>query len=606
MSERIHVLDETTANKIAAGEVIERPASVVKELVENSIDAGSTRIEVEVEEGGLLLIRVTDNGHGMSRRDAQLCLARHATSKIQFAEDLNVVTTLGFRGEAIPSIASVSHFTLITRRQEDLEGTQINVDGGTIGGVMPVGCPMGTMITVRDLFYNTPARLKYLKTTATEIGHISDILGRLSLAYPKIAFRLQHNNRQLLFTTGGGDTKETMASIYGAEIARQLLPVDGGRNDYRILGFIAKPSTYRKNRNYQNIFVNGRLVRSRVVSRAIENGYQSTLPSGAYPIASLLIDVPSGEVDVNVHPTKSEVRFLKEKDIFLLVYHAVKGALEDACLIPNIDINKDVAATVEYSLQPLPLNHYAINTPVNNIPTGNIITSVSNPAFQVRELDVNQAVHSYDTTLNKGIINHERPQPVAEGFPLLQPIGQIDNTYIVAQGVEGMYLIDQHAAHERILFNRMLNKRQVGGQQTLLVPWLWEMTMQEAVILRDHLSMLQDLGFNIEDFGQHTFRVCAVPVSVPITIIDEILNEFLAELTDTYHQQPTHKKRDLLLVTAACKAAIKAHARLTMQEMLSLIQQLAETEQPYTCPHGRPTVIHISAQELAKRFKRIQ
>lgn len=604
MTDCIKILDELTANKIAAGEVVERPASAVKEMVENSIDAGSTRIEVEIEDGGLRLIRIADNGCGMSKNDAQLSLARHATSKIQTAEDLTKVSTLGFRGEAIPSIASVSRFTVITRRAEDLEGTRVCVEGGQTTEVSAIGCPAGTSITVRDLFFNTPARLKYLKTTATEAGQIVDIVNRLALAYPHISFRLQHNGRQMLATTGTGDGRETIASIYGAEVAKQLLQIEGSRNLYRVSGYIAKPSVYRKNRNHETIFVNGRFIRSRLISRALEDAYQSLLPTGAYPIGVIAVELPSTEVDVNVHPTKSEVKFQKERDIFLLIYHTVKAAMQSACLIPeNPKEDKPNQDEQAYSIQPLLLHEETGATRDNMVrfPSEREVSQYQQPVSTfVRDPSFNQFPPT--STPQEKVISVEN---TAQTFPLMQPIGQIDNTYIVVQGIDGMYLIDQHAAHERILYEKLMRKRQTGNQP-LLVPWVWETTMQEALNIRENVSVFHELGFTIEDFGTKSFRVCAMPLGIPTALLNEILHDFLQVLMETGRQQSALKKQEMLLITAACKAAIKAHAKLSMSEMLALIQQLADTENPFTCPHGRPTIIHFSGHDLARRFKRIQ
>ena len=604
---RIKILDETTANKIAAGEVVERPASAVKELVENAIDAGSTRIEVEIQEGGLRLIRVTDNGYGMGKNDARLSLDRHATSKIQTAEDLTSVSTLGFRGEALPSIASVSRFTIITRLASDLEGTEIVVEGGHIKEISSVGCPAGTTIIVRDLFFNTPARLKYLKTTTTEAGHIADILNRLALAYPHISFRLTHNGRQLLATAGTGDARETMASIYGGEVAKQLLPIEGVRDAYRIFGFVAKPSVYRKNRNHETIFVNRRFIHSRLISRAFEDAFQSLLPSGAHPIGVISVELPSSEVDVNVHPTKSEVKFQKERDVFLLVYHAVKDALQKACLIPEANLPTKQEGGNEYSAQPLLLQEeatavsrgglYAANTPAAAPP--------KSPPLIFRDPQFIQSspAQTQNTMPKEKIVTVE--DAAGKTFPLLQPIGQIDNTYIIAQGVDGMYLIDQHAAHERVLFEKFRDKKQ-GGNQPLLVPWVWETTAQEALCIRENLTVFQELGFEVEEFGVRSFRICAVPLGMPTALLDKILQDFLQRLMETGRQQSMLRNQELLISMTACKAAIKAHAKLSMPEMLNLLQQLSNTENPFTCPHGRPTIVHFSSVELARLFKRIQ
>lgn len=604
---RIKILDEMTANKIAAGEVVERPASAVKELVENSIDAGSTRIEIEIQEGGLRLIRVTDNGYGMGKNDARLSLDRHATSKIQTAEDLNRVTTLGFRGEALPSIASVSRFTVITRRASDLEGTEIVVEGGQINKISSVGCPAGTTIIVRDLFFNTPARLKYLKTTTTEAGHIADILNRLALAYPHVSFRLTHNGRQLLATTGAGDGRETIASIYGGEVAKQLLTIEGSRDTYRIFGFVAKPAVYRKNRNHETIFVNRRFIHSRLISRAFEDAFQSLLPSGAHPIGVISVELPSSEVDVNVHPTKSEVKFQKERDIFLLVYHAVKDALQKACLIPEANLAaKQEMSDHEYKVQPLLLQEEATTAPRGAVYAANkpSVTQKSPPLiFRDPQFMQSSPAQTQSTMPKENIVS--AGDTAKEAFPLLQPIGQIDNTYIVAQGVDGMYLIDQHAAHERVLFEKLMGKKH-SGNQPLLVPWVWETTVQETLCIRENLAVFQELGFEIEEFGARSFRICAVPLGVPTALLDKILQDFLQRMMETGRQQSVLRNQELLIIMTACKAAIKAHAKLSMPEMLNLLQQLSDAENPFTCPHGRPTIVHFSGVDLARLFKRIQ
>lgn len=608
MHDYIKILDEMTANKIAAGEVVERPASAVKELVENAIDAGGTRIEVEIEEGGLRFIRVTDNGHGMSENDARLSLARHATSKIQRAEDLNNVNTLGFRGEALPSIASVSRFSVITRRAEDLAGTQIIIDGGHIQEVSSVGCPTGTSVVVRDLFFNTPARLKYMKTTATEAGHIADVLNRLALAYPQIAFRLQHNGRQMLATTGGGDGRETMASIYGAEVARQLLQLKGARDTYRIYGYVTKPSVYRKNRHHQHIFVNGRFIRSPLISRALEDAYQSLLPTRTCPMGLIAIELPGTEVDVNVHPTKSEVKFQKERDIFLLVYHAVKDALHSACLIPQAPMQEKADQFVPvYHSQSLPLQQettVAIHERLtDSFRQNTALSHRPSSSFIAREVDFQQGPPL--TGACGALRNDGSAENMQATFPLLQPLGQIDNTYIVAQGVDGMYLIDQHAAHERILFEKLSHRQQTGRQQ-LLMPWVWETTVQEALMIRENLAVFLELGFEIEDFGTKSFRICAIPLGIPTALLEEILQDFLQGFMQTGRQQSVCQKQQMLLTTTACKAAIKAKAKLSIPEMTALIQQLSAADNSFTCPHGRPTVVHFSGYDLARRFKRIQ
>jgi DNA mismatch repair protein MutL len=393
-------------------------------------------------------------------------------------------------------------------------------------------------------------------------------------------------------------------------VAKHLLPLYSSREAYSIQGFIAKPTIYRKNRNHQNVFVNGRFVRSNIISRALEDAYQTLLPSGARPIASIEVQIPSDEVDVNVHPTKSEVRFAREKDIFLLVYQSVKTTLQSANLIPNLQLKPEEIETNVPEYMPQPLNllqpDEKIDRPLYTGPgtpaNWGVSGSSAVPAFSVREPVFEITTPSVTESMQESV---DIPQTQANTFPLMQPIGQIDNTYIVAQGVEGMYLIDQHAAHERILFDRLVSKRQVAAQ-TMLVPWLWELTPQEALVIKKHLPVLADGGFEVEEFGQNILRVCSIPLGVPAPLIGEILNEFLQDLMQDLRANTYSTKQNVLLMTAACKAAVKANAKLSMHEMISLLNQLKDTDHPYTCPHGRPTVIHFSAQELGKRFKRIQ
>lgn len=584
---RIILLDELTANKIAAGEVVERPASVVKELMENSIDAGSTRIEIAVIDGGLTEIIVADNGSGMDADDAGLALERHATSKISGADDLTRITTLGFRGEALPSIASVARLRLKTRPRDNLSGTEIVIEGGKILKTGETGCPPGTILEVRELFYNTPARKKHLKKQTAETGCVSDIVSRYAMGYPGISFQLKSNGRVVLQTPGTGDLLACITGVYSPETAREMLAVKAGDGENSVNGYIGKPSISRSGRHHQTIYINGRYVRNRTISEAVERAFHSMVMIGRYPVFILNIITGPEQVDVNVHPAKTEVRLAQTGRLQELVERAVAEALAGHRLIPAAP---------------------AVKVPTVKTPA----ETVRQEEWQVPYQEVSAAAKVCEAPVAykdvTGICELPVPEEPAgtEGFPDLRPIGQINCTYIVAQGRDGMYLIDQHAAHERVLYEKFMDRpEQYTAGEQLLFPTTLQLTGQETQLLNDRIFDFTELGFVIEYFGGDTFLLRSVPAGISKNGGREIFLDLLDYFSRNRYRITTKDLREKLLITMACKSAIKANQKLGLPEMEALVGQLAAANQPYTCPHGRPTVIHFSGYELEKRFKRV-
>ncbi len=584
---KIILLDEEIANKIAAGEVVERPASVVKELIENSIDAGSSRIEISVTDGGLTDLTVSDNGVGMDVRDAELAFSRHATSKIRNAGDLEKIETLGFRGEALPSIAAVSKINLKTRMKGSVSGTELTVEGGRVLKKSETGCPLGTIVEVSGIFYNTPARQKHMKSPAVEAGHISNVVNKFAMGYPQISFQLRSNRDVVLKTSGRGSLLECIANIYGAETARDMLLIDAGDGETRISGYLGKPSLTRSGRNHQTVYINGRYVRNRLVGEAVEKAYHSMLMIGRHPVFILNITINPEEVDVNIHPAKTEVRLAQEKALGDLITAAVTDILSKNRLIPVIELKRrmlsreDVQAGRQEEWK-VPYTQVSAVGRVSELPAG---SEYAGPVDTGRDLSVEE---------------------VLTGFPDLRPVGQIDCTYIVAQGPDGMYLIDQHAAHERILYEKyMAGPDDFTASEQLLFPETVQLTHQETQLLIEKVLVFADLGFVIEHFGGDSFILRAVPTGTAQSGGKEIFLDLLDYFSRNRYTISGKALREKLLITMACKNAIKANYKMACSEMESLLAQLANTRQPYTCPHGRPTMIHLSGYELEKKFKRV-
>ncbi|MED1666121.1 DNA mismatch repair endonuclease MutL [Brevibacillus laterosporus] len=749
---KIQVLTEQVSNMIAAGEVVERPASVVKELVENAIDAGTSQVEIHIEEGGLQLIRIVDNGAGMDRDDCLRAFERHATSKIRSARDLFHIRSLGFRGEALASIASVSRIELMSAEDSGQVGTKVVIDGGDMKSVEDFARVKGTEIVVRDLFFNTPARLKYMRSISTEVGHVSDYVNRLAITYPRIAFTLTHNGKNLLQTSGDGKLLHVMAAIYGVQVAKLLLPFEGETLDFRWSGLLSKTEVTRANRTYISTLVNGRYVRNYPLSQAIMRGYHTFLPIGRFPIVAMHIEMDPILVDVNVHPAKLELRFSKEQELCAAVEQSVKEALQAGLRIvqplqtsskPKIKLEKpyqpqfnlgehhsdeqqqqmnrlltafDVplrekrSTYVERTVEPASFELTAKKIveqqrdqePLAEVPvqpdqqheskwmyTGNnktgypssissqsVVEGSSNSSVQndadneIDSCELEKSSTEYDITDSRKSVETqevvwddfieddksvtdeedrnrlssyivERSETMGDmsnstaeehtentsiltasnldnsaysdedgtAVPVLYPVGQVHGTYIIAQNDSGMYLIDQHAAQERIFYEYFMQKLQEEkvSSQLLLFPHTVECTMQEEAKLLDRLELLQSFGLDIEWFGNRTFLVRAHPQWFPqgseVDIINELI-QFVQEASENERVEVS-KMREKAAIMMSCKASIKANRYLTHAEMEALLNRLRQTTSPFTCPHGRPIAIHFSTYELEKMFKRV-
>ncbi|MBI4777311.1 DNA mismatch repair endonuclease MutL [Candidatus Desantisbacteria bacterium] len=587
---RIQVLPEHIANKIAAGEVVQRPASVVKELVENSIDAESTRITVEIEGGGGDLIRIIDNGYGMSKEDVSLAFERHATSKITTVDDLDSIKSFGFRGEALPSISAVSQVEVVTCAKDAASGTFLRIDGGVVKEIRDVGAPAGTNIMIRNLFFNTPARRKFLKTTTTEMGHINHIVSRIAMSHPHIAFKLTHNGSELINVQQQDSLLERVSSFLGHTMSNDLLPVHLSTDSetaplsLEITGFILPPSHTRPNRDMQSLFVNNRYIVNKTISHAIYTGYHTLIPSGRYPIVVLFLKIDPAEVDVNVHPTKSEVRFHQEREIHQLVVKAVREAFINANLMPKItlDTPMPVSGDREERIQE------AIH--------GYFRSGQTDYKWGAKYVGADPCVCPNQTGYRK----NDTPGRIHD----LYPIGQIHNTYIIAQGADGMCIIDQHAAHERILYEKLMAQGMEILSQPMLFPIQLELDYKESAVILEAIPVLSEFGFKIEEFGQNTFIIRAVPVGMEKCDPKKTILEIIHDIQSTGKSKTSSELRETMLVSMSCKAAIKAGQPLSAEEMNFLVQQLMKTKQPHTCPHGRPTMIRLGIDDLEKGFMR--
>ncbi|MBQ4495722.1 MAG: DNA mismatch repair endonuclease MutL [Selenomonadaceae bacterium] len=591
----VKLLDTSTINKIAAGEVVERPASVVKELVENAIDAGARRIEIEIQNGGKALIRVTDDGTGMSREDAALSVKRHATSKLSTAADLQRITTLGFRGEALPTIAAVSKFTLQTRRAEDELGTKIKIDGGKLQDTHEIGCKVGSTVLVEDLFFNTPARLKFLKSTPTEANKIHDFIVKLALSRPQVAFRFINGNRTALATPGNGNLLDTLSAIYGTELTDSLLTLKQDDDSLKLAGYVTKPNILKSYRGWQTFIINGRVVENRTISKAVDEAYKSLIPKTGFPLAIVIIDVPQSSIDVNVHPQKIELKFDDEGKIFKAVYHAVRQAVEGKDDTPEHDLTEVAAAPETPHFEQLDLSQELQEPPPKKTserkkkPKDDFDLEKTLPPVEPKELPKSQP----------------KVEPPKKSFEL-EPIGQVARCYIVAQGGNDLYLVDQHAAHERILFDRLSNYAERIPAQGLLIHRVIKFDSREAELIEKNLSVFAELGFTLEPSGDKEFRLIEVPLDAADTDAEDLLRGIITEIFDGVNEADdiAKKIRQAMLATTACKAAIKAGQELNFRQMEILLNELSTTAHPHTCPHGRPTIIKFTADDLAKMFKR--
>ncbi len=599
----IRILPEIISNKIAAGEVVERPASVVKELVENALDAGSERILVEVEKGGRSLIRVSDNGSGMSRDDALLSLERYATSKIFSDLDLFSIRTLGFRGEALPSIASVSRFTLVTRKPESDAGTEIKVDGGKIKQVIDAGAPPGTLIAVKQLFFNTPARRKFLKSIGTEMGHIAEVVSSIALSRPDVHFTLIHDNRTVKDWTPAAQ-KDRVFDILGREAGSNLVAVEKAVEGYAVLGWIGSPRVSRRTYRSVFVFVNGRYVRDRMIQHALFGGYSQRLVKGQYPLAVLFVTVPFDQMDVNVHPTKSEVKFARHRLVHDLVQSAVTEALrghDRHRWTPAANSIAEQRAAYRPSTAPLAERFERQESGV--APAGPAAGYTPDTAGVDRAFERQRPASRVRPETGR---TQETIWPKRK-FSDLRVAGQVMNTYLVCESSDGLILIDQHAAHERIVYEKLKNRSagQNTGVQKLLVPETVELGFREAGILRKLLPDFQALGLEIEPFGGDTFVVKAVPSLLAEREIQPLVIEITEKLAAGELSPGLDQALDECLKIMACHSSIRARQDLKEKQLEVLLKELDECENPSHCPHGRPTWIQWNVKELEKLFSRI-
>jgi DNA mismatch repair protein MutL len=595
---KIKILPEILSNKIAAGEVVERPASIVKELVENALDAGSSRIMVEVRKGGRSLIRVSDNGVGMSSDDAMLSLERYATSKIYTDGDLFAINTLGFRGEALPSIAAVSKFCLVTRDDTSSSGTEIIVHGGTIQKVSEIGAPQGTMVTAEHLFFNMPARRKFLKTVTTEMGHIVDAITKIALGWPDVQFKLTHNEKLVKNWPATGDSVDRIADVLGIDIKDDLCNIKLSADNLTITGWISSARNTRKTSRGIHLYVNGRVVRDRIIQHALFEGYSGRLVKGQFPLAVIFIHVPYDQVDVNVHPAKHEVRFAQQKNVHDAVRRAVAEALQHADQSGwNAPGTQPNLPTAEQSGIFEPMADFKIFERQRKDPLFREIgTSASfRPAFSLKK-DLSLAQAGAQTPLWE-----------KKRFGDLRVIGQFRDMYILCESGDGLILIDQHAAHERVLFEQLKNRFQDSGKtsQKLLIPETIDLGYREAKILERLIPNLIDLGLEIAPFGGDTFVVKAVPLLLKNKEIKPLVVEIVEKIAQIGFSSGMETILDQCLELMACHGAIRANQRLSDKEIEKLLHQLDTCDQPSNCPHGRPTWIRWNLKDLEKLFKRI-
>lgn len=653
---KIKLLSEAVCNRIAAGEVIERPASVVKELLENSLDAGATRILIKIEKAGQSLIAVTDNGEGMDPDDALLCMETHATSKIASEEDIFHIASFGFRGEAMPSIASISRMNIRTRRRELQEGVEVVVHGAKMIASNPIGCAPGTEILVRELFYNVPARKKFLRTNATEERHIMETVSNISLANAHVTFELFFDGRSVFSSPGADTLIPRIRELFGKELANSLCPIE--KNDYNmtVSGYISKRSYTRPSRQDQRIFVNGRPIESQAVYRAIRDGFGPTLEHSRYPAALIFLSMPPTEVDVNVHPTKKEVRFRNEFDVTAAVRSAVTSALRMADpvipyqpesspgaerkpffsnYIPAMNVPDDPSIPAEILL---PDEHDSDNrmeekqSDPGTLPSLDSIDRILQRAsifYQVQSRG--GIVKGFSTLPNRGEPGNTTPErppsqqtlidamspPVEEpsAFRLqtedaqqttlgslgLHILGMFENSYIIATIPSGLVLIDQHAAHERVLYERILKNTDAAVSQKLLLPITLDLSRAEILFVLENVALFEKIGFEIEPFGQNTLKISGIPAALPQDNAGNVFRDTVARTLDS----GTGTRTELSVIArAACKAAVKAHDKLSIEEAESLIREMAKCDLPFSCPHGRPTVLNISLSEIERRFGR--
>ncbi|MFQ6899801.1 MAG: DNA mismatch repair endonuclease MutL [Coprococcus phoceensis] len=659
----IQVLDQITIDKIAAGEVIERPASIIKELVENAIDAGASAVTVEIKEGGISFIRITDNGCGIPKEEVPLAFLRHSTSKIRSVDDLTTVASLGFRGEALSSIAAIAQVELITKTKDEVTGTRYRIEGGAEKAIEDTGAPDGTTFLVHQIFYNTPARRKFLKTPMTEASHVSELMTRLALSHPEVSIQFINNGQEKLHTSGNGKLKDIVYHVFGRDIANNLLETNERIDGIQVQGFIGKPIISRGNRNYENYFINGRYVKSNIIAKAIEDAYKDFTMQHKYPFTVLHFTMDGTDLDVNVHPTKMELRFSNQQGVYNFVYNALKQTLSEPELIPRVELpeTKEVPVKAEKIVeqkQEQPM------TPVREERKPPVIEEEKNLDYFMKKMRERvtayhqQALEVKPTpqpSVVQESVNYEAlpaSQPVAVNEPapeqLTVPkepmpeqavatrekksvviekqldffeeklltkkavqeykiIGQLFETYWLVEFHEQLYIIDQHAAHERVLYEKTLRgmKDREFTSQYLSPPIILNLSMQEEEALNTHMDIFTNIGFEIEPFGGDSYAIRAVPDNLFSIAKRELFTEMLDQLVDGIHSSLAPDIVAEKVASMSCKAAVKGNSRLSAAEVETLIGELLELENPYHCPHGRPTIIAMTKRELEKKFKRI-
>lgn len=622
----ITLLDQNTINKIAAGEVVERPSSVVKELVENAIDAGATAITVEIKEGGISFIRVTDNGSGINKDEIEIAFKRHATSKIKSIEDLMAVSSLGFRGEALASIAAVSQVELITKTANSISGVRYTIDGGVPGEVAEIGAPEGTTFIVRNLFYNTPVRRKFLKTATTEGGYIGSLVEYLALSHPDISFRFISNNQNKLHTSGNMNLKDIIYNVYGRDITNNLYEISGRSQDIEASGFIGKPMVVRGNRTYENYYINGRYIKSSIITKAIEDAYKGFIMPHNYPFSAIHFKINPAIIDVNVHPTKMELRFSNNEYIYNFVYDTCLKALNSKELIAEVSVPDSVAVKMQEA--PVVRNVMPdVKLPEKNIPDSMPCKTETKSAESAKaEIKPKRLPEPFEIKSSEQMVKEDkvRYEAVTKSEPPKQMnlfenklldensrnkyriIGQLFDTYWLIEFEDKFYMMDQHAAHEKVLYERTMNKlhNKTIGTQMILPPIVLSLNMHEEEIYKTNQDIFKRLGYEIEEFGGNEYKVTGIPAGLPKMDYKQLLIDVL----DGLSEESAGKDPDIItekVASMSCKAAVKGNNRLSFNEAFELMDELMKAENPYNCPHGRPTLIMMSRYEIEKKFKRI-
>ena len=625
----IQVLDQITIDKIAAGEVIERPASIVKELVENAIDAGASAVTVEIKEGGISFIRITDNGCGIPREEVPLAFLRHSTSKIRTVEDLSTVASLGFRGEALSSIAAISQVELITKTRDCVLGTRYLIEGGKEKKIEDAGAKDGTTFLIHQMFYNTPARRKFLKTAMTEASHVNELMIRLALSHPEVSFEFINNGQAKLHTSGNGRLKDVIYQVFGREVTQNLLEVDEAIPGLKVTGYIGKPLISRGNRNYENYYINGRYVKSNIIAKAIEDAYKDFTMQHKYPFTVLHFVMDGNDLDVNVHPTKMELRFSRQQDVYNFVYMAVKNALSERELIPRVELPeaKPVPTPVreERNLDYFMKKMQERVTSYHNQQSQAEVKDIYAVHRETQQVDRIREAANYrkvqETNLKPDANKteetvQEKPEQLnlfeekllsKESVVEQKIIGQLFDTYWLVEFHDQLYIIDQHAAHERVLYEKTLQsmKTREFTSQYLSPPIILNLSMQEEEVLEEHMDTFANIGFEIEAFGGDSYAVRAIPDNLFGIAKKELLIEMLDSLVEGISSSIAPDMIAEKVASMSCKAAVKGNSRLSYKEVEELIKELLKLDNPYHCPHGRPTIIAMTKQELEKKFKRI-